>query len=145
MSAAPHVYNICMCTANWWVGPCNSVSDRASFSLSNAVVSGNRIIIFQVRAVLKTLVSLIGHLEPCSARIAADIQTERHTDGHTQTEYRHPRCACAPRVNKFLWRGDIGMDRYKDYEWGSLHINNTHRQKYVTKIWGWCYSFMKKG
>ena len=35
----PHTYTLRMCTANWWVGPCNSVRDRASFSLSNAVVS----------------------------------------------------------------------------------------------------------
>ena len=41
-----NVYNIRMRTANWWVGPCNSVHDRASFSLSNAVVSAKSLFHF---------------------------------------------------------------------------------------------------
>ena len=40
------------------------------------------------------LVSLITRLVACSARIAADRQTD------TQNDYCNPRCACAPRVNK---------------------------------------------
>ena len=44
----------------------------------------NRLIVFQVGVVLKTLISLIGLLEPCSARIYAHRQTDRLTDnGHT--------------------------------------------------------------
>ena len=38
----------------------------------------NRPFIFQVRVVLKTLVSLMGLLEPCSVRIAADRRTHTH-------------------------------------------------------------------
>ena len=52
-----------------------------------------RKIIIQVRVVLKTL---MGRLEPCSARI--DRQTERDTHTHTQTKYCNPSCACTPRV-----------------------------------------------
>ena len=49
---------------------------------------------FQVPVVMKpTLVSLIGHLVACSARISVD----RQTDG--QNDYCNPRCACAPSVN----------------------------------------------
>ena len=47
--------------------------------LSSAVVSGKSP--FQARVVLNPLVSLMGRREPCSARIAAD----RETDGHTET------------------------------------------------------------
>ena len=54
-------------------------------------------IIFKVRIVLKMLVSLMGRLELCSVRIAADRQTDAHT--HTQTKYHNPCCACALRVN----------------------------------------------
>ena len=39
----------------------------------------NRHFKFQVFIVLKTLVSLIGRLQPCSARIAAYRQTDKHT------------------------------------------------------------------
>ena len=39
----------------------------------------------------------MGRLVACSARIAADRQTDRHT--HTQTKYRNPHRACAPKVN----------------------------------------------
>ena len=49
----------------------------------------NRSLSFQAREVLQPLVSLIGRLVACSARIAADRRT------HTQTKYRNPRCACA--------------------------------------------------
>ena len=61
--------------------------------LSNAVVSGNSPFTFQAGVVLKPLVSLMGHLVACSARIS--VGTHRQTDSN-------PRCACAPRVNKVL-------------------------------------------
>ena len=60
----------------------------------------NRLIIFQVRVVLKPLVSLIGHLIACSARISVDTHTHTHTHTDRQNDYCNPRCACAPRVNK---------------------------------------------
>ena len=68
--------------------------DIRLFSLSNAVVSEN--FCFQVSVVLKTFLSLLGHLEPGSARIAADRRTHRLTDA--QTKYFNPRLACAPRL-----------------------------------------------
>ena len=43
----------------------------------------NRLENFQVRVVLKPLVSLISHLIACSARISADTQTDRQTDKPT--------------------------------------------------------------
>ena len=55
-------------------------------------------IIFQVRVVLKPLVSLIGHLVAYSARISVDTHTDRQTD--RQTNYCNPRCVCTPRVNE---------------------------------------------
>ena len=54
--------------------------------------------VFQARILLKPLVSLIGSLVACSARISVDTLTERQTD--RKTNYRNPRCACVPRVNK---------------------------------------------
>ena len=53
----------------------------------------NRRFDFQVRVVLKPLVSLIGRLVACSVRISVDTRTETPTN-------RNPRCACAPMVNK---------------------------------------------
>ena len=38
------------------------------FSRHISQLQENRCVIFEVRVVLKTLVSLMGHLEPCSAR-----------------------------------------------------------------------------
>ena len=96
---SPHIsnaYNIRMRTANWWVGPCNSVRDHARVSLLDAVVTAMSFFFVQARIVLQPLVSLIGYLVACSAWIAADRQTDSRT--HTQTKYRNPRCACAPRV-----------------------------------------------
>ena len=48
---------------------------------------------------LEPLVSLMSRFGACSARIRGDrhTHTDRHTD--TQSKYRNPRCACAPRVN----------------------------------------------
>ena len=46
---------------------------------------------------LKHLVSLLGRLVACSARIVGLTYTHTHT--HTQTNYCNPCCACAPRVN----------------------------------------------
>ena len=43
----------------------------------------NRLIQFQVRVVLKPLVSLIGHLVACSARISVDTHTHTHTRRQT--------------------------------------------------------------
>ena len=51
--------------------------------LSNAVISGETPFIFQARIVLKPLVSLIGRLIACSARISVDTQTDRQTDKPT--------------------------------------------------------------
>ena len=67
-----------------------------------------RLISFQARVVLK-MVSLTGSLVACSARIAADRQTDRQT--HTQNDYRNPRCACAPRVNNsnFVVHGFLAL------------------------------------
>ena len=48
--------------------------------LSAAVVSGKTPNKFQALVVLKTSVSLTGRLVACSARIAADRQTETHTE-----------------------------------------------------------------
>ena len=59
----------------------------------------NRPFIFQARVALKPLVSLIGRLVTCSARISIDRQTDRQTDKPTTVI---PRCACAPRVNNWL-------------------------------------------
>ena len=39
----------------------------------------NRLTVFHVRVVLKQLVSLIGHLVACSARISVDTRTDRTT------------------------------------------------------------------
>ena len=62
--------------------------------LSNSVVSGkSHFFYFQGRVVLRT-VSVMGWLEPCSARMAADRQT------HTQTKYHKPSCTFVPRVNE---------------------------------------------
>ena len=58
---------------------------------------------FQVHVVLKTLVSLMGRLKPCNARIAAE--RDRQT-GHTQTKYCNPRCAFTLRVNEEETYGD---------------------------------------
>ena len=57
--------------------------------LWNAVVSGKSSFYFHAFVALKLLVSLIGHLVACTARISVD----------RQTKYCNPRCACAPRVN----------------------------------------------
>ena len=38
------------------------------------------------------------HLYVC-ARIRGDRHTHTQTDTHTQSKYRNPCCACAPRVN----------------------------------------------
>ena len=45
--------------------------------------------LFQVRVVLNTLVSLMGRLEPCNARIAADRRTD--TDCKPSLRMRPPR------------------------------------------------------
>ena len=45
----------------------------------NAVASGKHHLYFQALVVLKPLVSLIGRLVACSARIAGDKRTDRHT------------------------------------------------------------------
>ena len=47
-------------------------------------------IFFHALVALKRLVSLLGRLVACSARIVVD----------TQTNYCNPHCACAPRVNE---------------------------------------------
>ena len=47
--------------------------------LSNAVVSGKSPFFFQARIVLKPLVSLIGRLVACSARISVDTHTQTDT------------------------------------------------------------------
>ena len=36
-----------------------------------------------------------------------DTQTHKHT--HTQSDYRNPRCACAPRVNKVQTMGGADL------------------------------------
>ena len=54
----------------------------------------NRHINFRALVALELLVSLMSRFGACTARISGD----RHTD--TQNDYRNPRCACAPRVNK---------------------------------------------
>ena len=46
---------------------------------SNAVVLGKSPFIFLARVVLKALVSLIGHLKACSARIRVDAQIDKQT------------------------------------------------------------------
>ena len=56
----------------------------------------NHHFIFHALVALKRLVSLLGRLVACSARIVVD----RHTHIDTQNDYRNPRCACAPRVNE---------------------------------------------
>ena len=50
---------------------------------------------------LKLLVSLMGRLVACSARIVVYRQTHGETDRQTDTQndYCNPRSACAPRVN----------------------------------------------
>ena len=68
-----------MCTAYWWVGPCNAVRDRVSLSLSKAVVSAKSPFYFLAHVPLKLLVSLISRLVACSARIVVDRQTHRTT------------------------------------------------------------------
>ena len=48
----------------------------------------NRLIHFEVRVVLKPLVSLIGHFVACSARISVDTQTHRQNEKQTLGELR---------------------------------------------------------
>ena len=60
-------------------------------------------ITFLARVALKLLVSLISRLVACSARIVGDRQTD------TPDNYRNPRCACAPRVNKIIYRQCVGL------------------------------------
>ena len=57
----------------------------------------NRPFIFQVRVLLKMLVSLMGLLVACSARIAAYRWTDRQTVCTVQ--YCNPCCTCTPRDN----------------------------------------------
>ena len=51
---------------------------------------------------LEPLVLLMSRFGACSARTSGDRHTHTQTD--TQTKYRNPRCACAPRVNEELGR-----------------------------------------
>ena len=72
------------------------VFDGAGFSIPNGVFLAKSPHNFRALVALEPLVSLMSWFGACSARISGD----RHTQTDTQTKYRNPRCACAPRVKK---------------------------------------------
>ena len=79
--------------------------------------------VFQARVVLKPLVSLMGRLVACGARISVDTQTDRQTD--RQNDYRNPRCAYAPRVNDT--DREILVDRHAKNWVLEIPFNNMHK------------------
>ena len=79
---------------SWWllVPPQSTKSKRVHIGLSSRHISRtqsfqeNCPFIFQVRVVLKTLVSLMGRLVACSARIAAETDRQTRTRTYTHAE-----------------------------------------------------------
>ena len=79
----------------------------------------NRPFNFQARVVLKPLVSLLGRLVACSARISVDTHTHTHAATNRQTNFRNPCCACAPRVIIVLWIANLFLSHWVPcLKWG---------------------------
>ena len=73
--------------------------------------SENRLVNFQVRVVLKPLVSLISHLVACSARVSVDTHTHTQTDRQTDRQTDKPTVTLAAHAR----RGLIMDERYNYY------------------------------